>query len=140
MANVRFVGLPRPLLYAAVAEMPGWRILGERIFERAKALCPVSDNEDDGPHLVDQLELRFISGVDPRILIGCSKDPGHLKFRYVVDGTDPHPIDALGPYSLHNAQTDEYFGPHVEHPGTDPNNFPVEAMKLILHDSASKSA
>lgn len=31
-------------------------------------------------------------------------------------GTDPHPIDSTGPWSLHDGQGN-YFGRHVNHPG-----------------------
>ena len=42
---------------------------------------------------------------------------------YVQNATEPHVIRAHGPYSLHNAQTGQYFGPVVHHPGTKPNDF-----------------
>jgi hypothetical protein len=38
-------------------------------------------------------------------------------------GSAPHVIRAHGPYSLHNAETGEYFGPVVHHPGTPAQPF-----------------
>ncbi len=43
--------------------------------------------------------------------------------RYVVMGTPPHGIDSTGPWPLRNRATGQVFGPHVNHPGTRPNNF-----------------
>jgi len=38
-------------------------------------------------------------------------------------GSAPHVIRAHGPYSLHNAETGQYFGPVVHHPGTPEQPF-----------------
>ena len=50
---------------------------------------------------------------------------------YVECGTRPHPIDAHGPYSLHNAETGQYFGPHVNHPGTKPKPYLRPALYAV---------
>lgn len=42
---------------------------------------------------------------------------------YVEMGTRPHIITAHGQYSLRNAETGEYFGREVHHPGTRPEAF-----------------
>jgi hypothetical protein len=42
---------------------------------------------------------------------------------YVELGTRPHAINAKGPWSLHNAETGQYFGRHVNHPGTRPEPY-----------------
>ena len=42
---------------------------------------------------------------------------------YVELGTFPHGITAHGDWSLHNAVTDQYFGPHVHHPGNTPRPY-----------------
>lgn len=42
---------------------------------------------------------------------------------YVELGTRPHLITSHGPYSLHNAETGEYFGREVHHPGTHPEPY-----------------
>jgi hypothetical protein len=50
---------------------------------------------------------------------------------YVELGTKPHAIDAHGPYSLHNAETGQYFGPHVNHPGTKPEPYLRPALYQV---------
>ena len=50
---------------------------------------------------------------------------------WVELGTKPHPIDAKGPYSLHNAETGQYFGPHVNHPGTRPQPYLRRALLTV---------
>jgi hypothetical protein len=62
-------------------------------------------------------------GVADAILVTGDKVAGYLQ-----TGTEAHPIDALGPYSLHNPETGEYFGRHVEHPGTGPYPFVEDAI------------
>jgi hypothetical protein len=37
---------------------------------------------------------------------------------HVEFGTAPHIIESHGPYSLHNAETGQYFGKKVHHPGS----------------------
>jgi hypothetical protein len=46
-------------------------------------------------------------------------------------GTGPHPIDALGPWSLRNAVTGQSFGPHVNHPGTPAHPFIAPAAEAL---------
>lgn len=46
-------------------------------------------------------------------------------------GSDPHPIDSTGPWSLHNAETGQYFGRHVDHPGTPEQPFMRPALYRI---------
>lgn len=46
-------------------------------------------------------------------------------------GTGPHSIDALGPWSLHNVITGQYFGPHVDHPGTPAHPFIAPAAEAL---------
>ncbi len=50
---------------------------------------------------------------------------------WVELGTRPHAIDAHGPYSLHNAETGQYFGPHVNHPGTRPEPYLRPALYTV---------
>ena len=50
---------------------------------------------------------------------------------YVEMGTRPHPINAHGDYSLHNAGTGQYFGPHVNHPGTKPEPYLRPALYQV---------
>lgn len=43
--------------------------------------------------------------------------------KYVELDTVPHLIESHGPWSLHNAETGEYFGRVVHHPGTRGQHF-----------------
>ena len=73
--SVRYVSYGTPVLARAVGDSPQWREYGERIRTIAVAECPVgkdpeSGDEHEGPHLRDTLEVRFVSGDTPMILIG----------------------------------------------------------------------
>lgn len=137
--SVRFVAAPRSVINAAVGEMAGWQRMGDRILARATAICPVSEREDggDGPHLKDSLEKRIVTGVDPRILIGSKQTVagGLSKLALVVDGTDPHPIDPVNASVLRFTSGGQVvFAAHVDHPGTQPNNFVLEAIKSVCQE------
>ncbi len=54
----------------------------------------------------------------------------------LVTGTSSHAIDAHGPYSLHSAETGEYFGPHVNHPGTAADDYLDRAIEMEGDHSA----
>ncbi len=119
-ANVRFVGVPRPLLAAEVAELPGWRALGYRALERAKQLCPPKaqsgdESEREGPRLRETLEIRFIGGGDPRQLIGSATKGTILRF--VLEGTDPHIIQPVQARALRfKSRGVTVFATLVQHP------------------------
>lgn len=49
-------------------------------------------------------------------------------------GARPHSIDAHGPYSLHNAETGEFFGPHVNHPGNRPQPYLRPALVQAVEE------
>lgn len=143
--SIRFVAAPRSVINTAVGEMAGWQRMGDRILAHAKAICPVSSDENGGggPHLKDSLEKRIITGADPRILIGSKQTvPGGLsKLDLVVSGTDPHPIDAInGPVLVFTAGGTVVFTPHVDHPGTAPNNFVLEAIKAVCQEGVGAVA
>lgn len=117
-----FKGVSRDVLNAAIGDMPGWKNLGNRILNQAKAECPVSDSNDNGPHLRDTLEVRFITGADPRILIGSWSKGDVLK--YVVQGTSPHDIQPKMATALHWVSGGaDFFARSVSSPGTKPNDF-----------------
>lgn len=52
---------------------------------------------------------------------------GPLHGRFVIGGTRPHAIDVVNASVLTNGTT--FFGPHVQHPGTQPNDFRLPAIK-----------
>lgn len=141
---MRFVAAPRPIILAAVAEMPGFNHLGDRILQRSIATCPVGERDDGGgAHLKDSLEKRVITGADPRIMIGSKQtvDGGFSKLALVVDGTDPHPIDPVNAQALRfTSGGTVVFAPHVDHPGTQPNNFVLDAMKAVCQEGVGVAA
>lgn len=142
---MRFVAAPRSVINAAVGEMPGWAVMGDRILERAKATCPVGERENrtGGPHLKDSLEKRIITGVDPRILIGSRQTVanGLSKLDLVISGTDPHPIDPVNASVLRfTAGGTVVFTNHVDHPGTAANNFVLEAIKAVCQEGVGAVA
>jgi hypothetical protein len=97
MTGVRFQGVPRAELNRIIGDMEGWRNMGHRMLEHVKDRCPVSSDEDGagGEHLRDTLEVRFITGSDPRILIGSSRKGDVLT--YLTQGTSDHfvaPVNA----------------------------------------------
>lgn len=100
--RLRYVGVPRSVIDSDVAEMRGWKELGQRMLTRVQAVCPVSDEADQedyqGPHLRDTLEVRFISGSDPRILIGTSTKGNVLE--YLTNGTSDHDIPLVNAKAL----------------------------------------
>ena len=73
------------------------------------------------PHEAGELKASIEHHLDgPKTLIVEAHAPYAA---YVELGTSPHSIDAHGPWSLHNAVTGQYFGPHVNHPGQAPESY-----------------
>lgn len=132
---LKYIGVPRAMLQAEIAEMPGWRAMGERILQHAKTLCPVSedtgDGEREGPHLKDTLEVRFITGADPRILVGSAKKGDVLT--YVTEGTSAHEIVPVNASVLRfTSGGTVVFTQHVDHPGTTANPFVMQAIRETI--------
>lgn len=107
-------------------------LLADRAVLTMKALCPVAPH--DRPETARwparasgtlRSSIRKFRLPDGSYLIGpTDKLPdGTFLAELISKGTPAHPIDAAGPWSLHNPVTGQYFGPHVNHPGTRPNPF-----------------
>lgn len=99
--------------------------LGVRIEDDARRYAPFGVSTPATrrwpPHEAGELKASIGHHLEgPKTLIVDAEAPYAA---YVELGTSPHPIDARGPWSLHNAVTDQYFGPHVNHPGTPPEAF-----------------
>ena len=130
-----FKAAPRSVLLSVVGDMDGWRQMGNRMLSGAQQLCPVGEEGDDyeGPHLVDTLEARFITGSDPRVLLGSASKGDVLG--YLVKGTDAHPIDAVNAQALHFiVDGADVFTKNVDHPGTEANDFLTEAIRGVAQD------
>lgn len=128
--TVRFIAAPRPVVRAAISEMAGWRELGERMLTKTKALCPVSSEEEgwEGPHLRDTLEVRFVTGADPRIMIGSVKKGDVL--RYLTEGTSAHWVEPVNASALRWTQGGTvYFSAGHEVKGIEANPFVMDAIR-----------
>ncbi len=55
---------------------------------------------------------------------------GALQGRFLITGTRPHSIDAVNARVLTDGTT--FFGPHVNHPGTSPNDFRDAALQTAI--------
>jgi hypothetical protein len=51
--------------------------------------------------------------------------------KYVINGTDPHEIRSHGPWPLRNRATGQVFGPVVQHPGTQAQDFVTPSLEDI---------
>lgn len=89
-----------------------FRRLVEDIADDVRHGCPVDTGE-----MLETIETHY---PEPNVGIVSVGTDHWAPTEY---GSAPHPIDAHGPYSLHNAETGQYFGPHVNHPGTPAQPF-----------------
>lgn len=87
--------------------------------------CPI-----DSGDLVETIRTSY-----PGQLRGLVRVGGSYGFAIDVDywasveyGSAPHIIESHGPWSLHNDETDEYFGRVVHHPGTPAQPFMRPAL------------
>jgi hypothetical protein len=142
MSEVVFIGLPAPLIAAAVADLPAWPVLGERMLQVSKDKCPVGKNEDgsDSGALKESMELRLEYGLDPRIMIGSTRtlgDSGVSALGVVEYDTDPHPIDPVNAQALRfTSGGTVVFAAHVDHPGTKAQPFVEESIRAVILESA----
>lgn len=155
LSGVRIELLPSPLLAEAATAGPLWRVFGERILSRSKALCPVSEGASAPPtsggsgrdsrgrfvkkggHLKDTLYVRFVRGPDARIEIGSAQtvQGGLNKLALILEGTEPHPIDPVNAQALRfTAGGTVVFAAHVDHPGTRSNDFVQRAMRQLCRE------
>lgn len=79
--------------------------------------CPV-----DSGDLVESIATRYPGKLRGVVIVGTDH------WAAVEYGTPPHAIDSHGPWSLHNDETGDYFGPHVWHPGTEAQPFMRPAL------------
>jgi hypothetical protein len=141
MSEVTFVGVPQPILRAALADLSGWRVMGERFLERAKEFCPVSKGNSvtgsSSGSLKASMEVRFEYGFDPRILVGSTLTRGDnrvsalglIELGTVAHGIDPVNVTALR-FTGKSGQT--VFAKHVNHPGTRKNQFVERAIRGVV--------
>ncbi len=103
------------------------RDLTEGVADDARSRCPV-----DSGDLVSTIRTHYPGGQVGHVIVGGT-NAGTLTanvnyWAHVEYGTRPHTIRSHGPWSLHNAETGEYFGRVVHHPGTQAQPFMRPAM------------
>lgn len=109
----------------------------ERVQELAKEKvgydADKAPGEEGGEHLRDTIVKRAVEG--PRgveILVGSE----HERALMHHEGTAPHPIDASKAKTLHFSVSGvEVFVTHVDHPGTRPNPYLVDALDQVMRES-----
>ena len=101
-----------------------------KIVNRAKETCPVGDGPTSG-NMRNSIE-GVVSGdpVKGEIFV---RDP---KYIYVAGGTQPHEEWAYNAPDMVflNKRGITVFTKHVNHPGTRPNPFLMQAVRLIMGD------
>jgi hypothetical protein len=103
--------------YFKAASGKGVRKSTEATADDCRAGCPI-----DSGDLVESIGTRYPGGLVGVVVVGTDH------WADVEYGSRPHIIRAHGPYSLHNAETGEYFGPVVHHPGTPAQPFMRPAL------------
>ena len=150
--ETRFVGVPAPVLNAALSDLAGWRVLGERMLARSRQKCPVGKQQDaadmknynkphGGAHLRDSMEVRYEYGFDPRILIGSKMTRGEdnvSALGLILEGTDAHVIEPRQAKALRFSSGGQVvFAARVEHPGTKENPFVQRAIREVVLESVA---
>jgi hypothetical protein len=94
----------------------------DEITDDAIAGCPI-----DSGDLVETIHSYFPGKLHGVVVVGTDHWPA------TEYGSEPHLIISHGPWSLHNAETDEYFGRVVHHPGTPAQPFMRPALYRKRH-------
>ena len=111
----------------------GWTLFahqaGEVLVEALSQAAPVGDpfRDPDSGTLAGSMEWVERDGT----LQLVSMDYRGPIARYVVRGTRPHPIDPVNADFLHwtGDGGEDVYAKHVDHPGTAPNPFHIEAWE-----------
>lgn len=93
------------------------RKVTEEVADDARAGCPI-----DSGDLVESIGTRYPGKLRGIVVVGTDH------WRATEYGSAPHIIRSHGDWSLHNAETGEYFGPVVHHPGTPEQPFMRPAL------------
>ena len=143
MTETRFVGVPEPLVKAALADLSQWRVVGERMLVRSKDLCPVAKDSDGGGSgsLKESMEVRYEYGFDPRIMVGSTLTRGDSQVSalgLIEFGTDAHEILPNQAKALRfTSGGTVVFAGRVQHPGTKANKFVERAMRSVILESVN---
>jgi hypothetical protein len=150
--ETRFVGVPAPILKAALADLSGWRVLGARMLARSRDACPVGKQQDaadmsnynkphGGSHLRDSMIAEYVFGLDPRILIGSkmTRGPDNVSaLGLILQGTDAHTITPANAKALRFSSGGQVvFAASVQHPGTKENPFVQRSIREVVLESVA---
>lgn len=92
--------------------------------------APRSDGP--GPHLADNIDSKLVPSGQKGYDVQVSANVPHAIF--VAKGTGPHRIDG-NPVLSFEWHGDRVFFRHVNHPGTKPNRFMLEAVRQLGLDA-----
>lgn len=96
----------------------------EAVADDCRIGCPI-----DSGALVSSIRTRYPGGLRGVVVVGGFYDGEDLSYWETVEyGSPAHLIVSHGPWSLHNAETGEYFGRVVHHPGTPEQPFMRPAL------------
>lgn len=107
--------------------------VGPILVDAMAAETPVSDSPNDPMPGTLAESHSYQDGDEGRLEI-ISEDPRGIPLaRFIIRGTQPHPIDPLGPYPLHwiGGGGEDVFAMHVDHPGTAPDPFNQRAWEDV---------
>ncbi len=123
----RISSVVRPNLQATVRES------AKALMAEMRRLAPLGRHYSLGGAMLSggnlRRSLRFVVGDLGAVLMGAGYG------RFVIGGTQPHAIDAKNATSLRfwwARRGTQFVGPHVNHPGTKPNDFRAAAMAAAL--------
>jgi hypothetical protein len=99
--------------------------VSDQLVQEMSDQSPISDSIDD-PAPGTLADSHSAQDGDGGRLEIVSTDPRGPIARYVILGTQPHPIDPVVANALHwhdQGTGDDVFAGHVDHPGTQPNAY-----------------
>lgn len=143
-ADAKYIGVPDELIKSALSDLTEWRIVGERMLERAIATCPVGKTDDLGSAptqssnqtLKQSMEVRFQHGPDASIQVGSKLTRGDQQLSaldLIESGTVAHPIATTNAKALRFTQGGSVvFYNNVQHPGTPANKFVEAAIRAVI--------
>src|SRR6201992_80300 len=117
---------------------PKLRAAAETIADYQRAHIPGGSDESNGRrpgYARSRIQVRVVAGDNGLKSYEVGSDatsPDGFPYPVVLDvGAAPHEIQAQGDYSLHNSQTNQYFGRTVQHPGVHGNHWCTDSLNVI---------
>lgn len=128
--------------FDATELMAVWgRVWGDKLAEEMRTEAPYreDDGSGSGEHLRDSIAFGGVEAGAGRISMTWTSDVPWAPF--VVGGTEPHEIHARFARALHFLGSEgEVFARSVNHPGTEPDPFPLRALEHLLPEMTESFA